>query len=228
MFVYSVKGNTLKLAGIICFAAVIMLSLLFLVPKNDATTVPTDAEDTAVQDAAAEDTSAQSEDGTESAQPTETEKSETAKTPKKQEKINYNRIKTNEDRIKFLEQFGWQVENEPVEEVTVKIPKTFDNVLTSYNNIQLHQGLDLTKYSGKEVSRYTYKVTNYPDYTGNVIANVIVYRNRVIGGDVCSSDVDGFIRDFTFPEDKAAGETAEKTAETPDTSADTTAETEAQ
>ena len=39
-------------------------------------------------------------------------------------------------------------------------------------------------------------VTNYPGYSGTVHANVIVYRNRVIGGDVCSADVGGFIHGF--------------------------------
>lgn len=178
MFVYSVKGNTLKFAGIICLAVVLTLSLLIFIPKNGG------------EIAAA----------------------------KGEEKISYNKIKTNDDRVKFLEQFGWAVENEPTEEVTVKIPKTFDKVLSSYNNIQLHQGLDLSKYAGKEVNRYTYKVTNYPDYSGEVIANVIIYRGRVIGGDICSSDVDGFIRDFTFPSsDSADTETAKPEESAPDT-----------
>lgn len=157
---------------------------------------------------------------------------ETAEVPAGIEtKINFNKIKTNDDRVNFLSQFGWQVEPNPTDEKTVKIPKTFDTVLTSYNSIQQHQGLDLTNYSGKEVTRYTYKVTNYPDYTGEVSANIIVYRNRVIGGDICSADVDGFIHDFTFPgeapstEDTAQETTAETAAETAE---DTTAETAAQ
>ena len=37
MFVWSVKGNTLKFVGIICLAAVLMISLLIFVPKNSAT-----------------------------------------------------------------------------------------------------------------------------------------------------------------------------------------------
>ena len=42
----------------------------------------------------------------------------------------------------------------------------------------------------------TFVVTNYPDYEGTVYANVLVYRNRVIGGDVCSADVTGFVVGF--------------------------------
>ena len=44
--------------------------------------------------------------------------------------------------------------------------------------------------------RYTYEVTNYEDYDGVVYANLIVYRGRVIGGDICSADVTGFIHGF--------------------------------
>ena len=110
--------------------------------------------------------------------------------------INYSKIKTNEDRIKFLEQFGWRVEANPIEEVEVTIPDKFDKVFTGYNEIQKRQGLDLSKYKGKTVIRYTYEITNYENESGKVYANVIVYRNKVIGGDVCSANVGGFIHGF--------------------------------
>ncbi len=114
-------------------------------------------------------------------------------------KINFERVKTNEDRIEFLSQYGWEVNGDPVDEAKVTIPSDFDKVLNSYNELQKQQGLDLTKYRGKEVTRYTYEVTNYPGYDGKVFANVIVYKSRVIGGDICSSDVSGFIGTFAFP-----------------------------
>jgi hypothetical protein len=69
-------------------------------------------------------------------------------------------------------------------------------VFTGYNEIQKRQGLDLSKYKKKNVMRYTYEVKNYKDYDGTVYANIIVYRNKVIGGDICSADVTGFIHGF--------------------------------
>ena len=113
--------------------------------------------------------------------------------------INYDKIRDNEDRVEFLSQFGWKVEDEPLETVEVTIPTEFDTVFAGYNEIQKSQGLDLGKYKKKTVTRYTYEVTNYPGYTGTVHANVIVYRNRVIGGDVCTADMDGFIHGFEKP-----------------------------
>jgi hypothetical protein len=110
--------------------------------------------------------------------------------------INYDKIKTNEDRVAFLAQFGWEVQSEAAEEATVTIPSEFDRVFVSYNELQKRQGLDLSKYKRKEMTRFTYIITNYPDYDGVVYANLLVYRNKVVGGDICSADVNGFLHGF--------------------------------
>ena len=109
---------------------------------------------------------------------------------------NYDKIKTNEDVVAFLSQFGWEVEASPVEVKSVTVPKEFDKVFAAYNEMQKEQGLNLTKYKGKEVTRYTFSVCNYQGYEGTVYANVLVYRNRVVGGDICSADVAGFVHGF--------------------------------
>lgn len=106
---------------------------------------------------------------------------------------NYTKVRTNEERIEFLSQFGWVVEAAPIETKEVTIPSEFDKVFVGYNDIQKQQGLDLSKYKTKEVTRYTYKVTNYPDSDETVLANILVYRGRVIGGDICSANADGFV-----------------------------------
>lgn len=109
---------------------------------------------------------------------------------------NYEKIKSNDDRINFIKQFGWEVEAQPLKEQEVTIPKEFDKIFAAYNEIQRKQGLDLSSFKKKNVMRYTYTVTNYPDYDGEVYINILVYRNKVIGGDVCSADVNGFIHGF--------------------------------
>lgn len=111
--------------------------------------------------------------------------------------VRFNKVKTNDDRIDFLEQFGWTVSENPIEEKTVKIPQEFDKIMLSYNEFQRQMGLDLAKYKGKDVTRYTYEVTNYPEYEGRVFANILIYRNKVIGGDICSADSNGFLQGFT-------------------------------
>ena len=108
----------------------------------------------------------------------------------------YDKVKTQDDVVGFLSQFGWQVNATPVEVKTVTIPSEFDKVFAAYNELQKAQGLNLLKFKNKEVTRYTFAITNYADYNGTVYANVLVYRNKVIGGDICSADVSGFIHGF--------------------------------
>ncbi len=115
------------------------------------------------------------------------------------ESYRFDKIKTNEDRVNFLSQFGWKVNSQPIESSEVTVPDSFDKIFVGYNEIQKRQGLDLSKYKNKKVMRYTYEVTNYAGYDGTVYATVIVYRNKVIGGDVCSADVKGFIHGFVAP-----------------------------
>ncbi|MBE6538895.1 MAG: DUF4830 domain-containing protein [Ruminococcaceae bacterium] len=110
--------------------------------------------------------------------------------------INYGKIKTNEDRIKFLEQFGWTVSADALQSEEVLIPAEFDKIFAGYNEIQKSQGLDLGKYKKKKLMRYTYEVTNYEGYEGKVLANILVYRGKVVGGDICSADADGFLQGF--------------------------------
>ena len=111
--------------------------------------------------------------------------------------ISYEGIETNEDRIAFLSQFGYKVSGEPIESVELTLPDDFDRVFSGYNELQKAQGLDLTKYKGKTVTRYTYEVTDYPGREGEKIyANLIVRKNRIIAGDICSAEPSGFIHGF--------------------------------
>lgn len=108
----------------------------------------------------------------------------------------YDKVKSAGDAVNFLSQFGWTVNGETGECQKVTIPHEFDKVFAAYNEIQKAQGLDLSKYKKRELTRYTFEVTNYDDYDGKVYANVLVYRNRVVGGDICSADVSGFVHGF--------------------------------
>ena len=105
----------------------------------------------------------------------------------------YTGVKSDADRREFLRQFGWEVAEGEAKGVTVTIPSEFDKVFAAYNELQREQGFDLSKYRRKTVTRYTYTVTNFENEEGTVYVNLIVYRNRVIGADICSADVSGFI-----------------------------------
>lgn len=107
---------------------------------------------------------------------------------------------TNEDRLTFIKSKGWTVSSENPESVDIIIPSEFDNIYEKYNSIQKAQGYDLTKYKCKKVSRYTYVISNYPiKQDSPVNINIIVYDEVVIGGDICSTALGGFIHGFDVP-----------------------------
>lgn len=108
-------------------------------------------------------------------------------------------VSTNEDRVKFLSDFGWQVSTNPTETQCVIIPKETSQVLDRYNALQISQGYDLTQYAGKNVTRYVYEVKNYPGATEPVYATLLIYKGEVIGGDVTSTAADGVVQGFKSP-----------------------------
>ena len=108
-------------------------------------------------------------------------------------------VSANDDRVKFLEGFGWQVTPTPKEASQVRIPEESGEMFRRYNALQKGQGYDLGKFSGKKVMRYVYEITNYPGAQEPVYATVLVYKNKVIGGDVTDTAAHGKIRGFQMP-----------------------------
>ena len=111
--------------------------------------------------------------------------------------IDYSGIKTNEDRVKFIEDFGIEVDDTPVEEQSFAMPDNFDRVILGYNELQKKQGLDLSKFAKKKVTRYAYKVTNY-NHDGEVYANLFIHRGKIVACDVSSVSPDGFVVPLTL------------------------------
>lgn len=107
--------------------------------------------------------------------------------------------KTNQGRTNFLKSFGWELDEIPEFTEEVKIPEEFDEVMENYNAIQLKQGFDLSGYCGKKVKKYTYIIHNYPNEPEGIRANIFVYKNKIIGGDICSIALNGFIQGFEMP-----------------------------
>ena len=184
MFIYSLRASTIKFFGILCVALAALVALIAFVPAYASGHTATGSGDF----------------GQSGGVQVGVGENETAKPVT----IKYEKVKSSDDAAGFLSQFGWVVDAGSAETVTVTIPAEFDKIFAGYNELQKTQGLDLSKYKKKEITRYTFTVTNYGEYEGAaytlpVYANVLVYRNRVIGGDICSADVSGFIHGFEKP-----------------------------
>ncbi len=105
-------------------------------------------------------------------------------------------LETNEEREDYLKSLGWEF-NTNFTEKEIKIPAEFNDTYNKYNDIQKSQGFDLSKYKGETVKVYTYNITNYNGCENRdcIYANLLVYNNILIGGDVCSTSVsDGFMQ----------------------------------
>ena len=166
MFIYSLRASTLKFFGIIAVTLAALIAIIVFVPVY-----------------------AQGSGGIDDS-PVNATGNGTSVT------YSYDKVKDVGDAVEFLSQFGWTVNGSTVQTQKVTIPEEFDKVFASYNELQKEQGLDLSKYRKKELTRYTFEVTNYNGYDGKVYANVLVYRNKVVGGDICSADITGFVHGF--------------------------------
>lgn len=103
---------------------------------------------------------------------------------------------TNDARVKFLTDLGWDVTVSPTESMQVRIPRDSSDVFERYNALQKSQGYDLSKYAGKTVMRYVYQINNYPGATEPVYATLLVYKDQIIGGDITDTAPGGKVQGF--------------------------------
>lgn len=108
-------------------------------------------------------------------------------------------VRSNEDRVAYLQSWGWITAPEPASVEDILIPETFDSSYDDYLALQKRQGFDLTAYAGRTVKRYTYEVVNYPGLRENIWASLLVFRKTVIGGEVYCSQGDGFTQGLAYP-----------------------------
>lgn len=97
------------------------------------------------------------------------------------------------DIVTFLTGLGWEVDPTPIEIQEILIPREFSDVYERYNRLQIEAGFDLSHFRGHEAMRYTYQVLNYPDKPEGIVADVIVANGAIIGGDIQSIQLDGFM-----------------------------------
>ena len=92
---------------------------------------------------------------------------------------------------KYVTALGWEVERIPVETINVKIPEKLGEVYAAYNQLQNAAGFDLEKVAGRICERVTFIVKNFDG--DDVRVNALVYKGKVVGGDICSIKMDGFM-----------------------------------
>lgn len=106
----------------------------------------------------------------------------------------------NSQRVAYIESLGWQVEPEPLETLQFLLPETLEEPYLTYNELQLSQGFDLSTCCGKQISRYTYAVTNYPGKTDGVQVNLYICETLPVAGDIFCAGSDGFQQTLEYPQ----------------------------
>lgn len=120
-------------------------------------------------------------------------------------------VRNEKSRVAYLRQYGWEVASPAVSESEVLIPRSFSDVFESYNELQKQQGFDLSDYCGLEVELYTYQVLNYGE---NVVAQLYVLSGSVIGADVHSTQLDGFMTGVRTADGSGCGPLCQSGAQT--------------
>lgn len=111
------------------------------------------------------------------------------------------------DRLRFLDQFGWETDADPLDVREVVIPAVFDDAYQSYSDMQKPLGFDLAAYKGCRVKKWVYNVTNYPGHPGSVRATLLILDGRVIGGDISGGGARRFTHSLLLPRQEPAEST---------------------
>ena len=105
-----------------------------------------------------------------------------------------DKAETEAERQKLISRYGWEVTDAPVSVAEVTLPDAPDAVYEEYNKIQKKAHFDLSPYYGKTAVRYTYRVFNHKESKNtDVYLNILVYGGKMIGGDIMSTSLSGFM-----------------------------------
>lgn len=91
---------------------------------------------------------------------------------------------TNNSNIEYISSYGWQIESSPSEIAHVRLPDDLNTLYQTYNSIAAAQGYTLQDYCGRNVTKYSYKVNNHKESSGDVRANIYVYKSQIIAADI--------------------------------------------
>ncbi|MEG1982062.1 MAG: DUF4830 domain-containing protein [Clostridia bacterium] len=115
---------------------------------------------------------------------------------------NEQKVATNEQRVSYINSYGYEVSNEPTTIKEIIIPEQFDEVFLKYAEIMAKGGFVLENYKGKRVKCYTYSLKNVQEIkefeavneNEQFNVNLYCYNDKVVSGDISSTKLGGAIK----------------------------------
>lgn len=91
------------------------------------------------------------------------------------------KIETTQDIGSFFSSFGFEVDLTSATVDKVKIPKKWDDSFAAFNEVVCQSGLDLEKYKGKTVEKWTLLCPGRSSGEEKVYTILLVYREKPVG-----------------------------------------------
>jgi len=110
------------------------------------------------------------------------------------------RADTLDRRVEYLNGLGYNAYADSETKKKVLLPEKFDDIHTSYNQLQKEGGFDLTRYRGCVAELYTYELDRFCDLKEAKV-NLLVYNNVIIGGDITTLERGGLCVPLMSTED---------------------------
>ncbi|MDR1674705.1 MAG: DUF4830 domain-containing protein [Oscillospiraceae bacterium] len=92
-------------------------------------------------------------------------------------------------RISYINLKGYDVDTENYTVQKVTVPEDWNQVYREYNEVQKHQGFDLSDYKGQEVTVYTYNILNHSDKHMKAVLILTNEDSFLIGANIYSAAV---------------------------------------
>lgn len=102
--------------------------------------------------------------------------------------ISATRYYTNDDRVSYIKQLGYSIDEETAITKDIIIPTQFSDVYNRYNELQKEAGFDLSLYKGQPATTYEYKIANQQEPT---YITLIISEGQLIGGDIHQTALGG-------------------------------------
>ncbi len=112
---------------------------------------------------------------------------------------------TSQQRCEFLRQLGYNVDEDSEIIRQTVLPTVFSQPFEEYNNLQKTAGYDLSLYKGYAALLYEYEIEHHSN--SQQTARLIVHNNKIIGGDICETRLNGEIFALKSREDNERNQT---------------------